>query len=241
MLVTLFGARSPSNTTRVRVRWPANMAEGTRRRQHLFSHPSVQRGSVLTLLLLTVVTQACSSGGHPASSTSPTSQRPGTLAPAFSLTDQFGHPEQLSNFRGRAVLLTFIDSHCTTLCPLTAELMTKTEQALGPPYSLQLLAINANPEFTSVSDVRKWSIEHRMLRRWLFLTGTVGQLRAVWQSYGIEAKVVHGDVAHTAVILLIDAVGRIRALFPIAAQRGGVGGEALSLARAVRPVVTSGS
>jgi protein SCO1/2 len=191
------------------------------------------------LLLSELLLQACASGGHPTGFGSMGSQQPAKAAPNFSLRDQFGHPEQLSNFRGRLVLLTFIDSHCTTLCPLTAELMTKTEQLLGPMYSLQLLAVNANPEFTSVSDVRKWSIEHRMLRRWLFLTGPVAELRAVWGSYEILAKVVHGDVAHTADIFLIDAGGRIRALFPIAGQRSGVSAEALSLARAVRLIATS--
>jgi protein SCO1/2 len=138
------------------------------------------------------------------------------------------------------VLLTFIDSHCTTLCPLTAELMTKTEQALGPTYPLRLLAINGNPEFTSVSDVRRWSSEHRMMRRWLFLTGPVARLRAVWKDYGIQVKIVHGDVAHTAAIFLIDAAGKVRALFPIAQSRG-IGAEAVSIARAVRMVGRSAS
>lgn len=199
---------------------------------------SLQRGAAIRLVLVALVLQACASGGqHDGSATS--SQQPSTPAPDFSLTDQFGHPEQLSKFRGHLVLLTFIDSRCTTLCPLTSELMTKTQDALGHEYSLQLLAVNANPVFASVSDVRSWSIEHRMLRRWLFLTGPVQDLRAVWRSYAIQANVIHGDVEHTAAILLIDPRGRIRALFPIAAKPGGIDAEARSLAQAVRAVAQS--
>ncbi len=203
-------------------------------------------GRALVVCLAVVISgalQGCASPRHPGSP-SAGSQQPalasGTPAPAFSLTDQFGRAQQLSDFRGHVVLLTFIDSHCTTVCPLTAELMTKTEQTLGPAHPVQLLAINANPDFTSVSDVRRWSIRHRMLRRWLFLTGPALDLRAAWSNYGIQDKVMKGDVAHTALIFLIDAKGDVRALFPIAA-RDSMGPEASYIARVVRTVATSGA
>lgn len=207
--------------------------------------PSARRRAPVVCLavVVSVVLQGCASPRH-AGSPSSDSQQPalasGTPAPAFSLTDQFGRPRQLSDFRGHLVLLTFIDSHCTTICPLTAELMTKTEQTLGPTYPVQLLAINANPDFTSVSDVRRWSIRHRMLRRWSFLTGPALDLRAVWSNYGIQDKVVKGDVAHTALIFLIDAQGDVRALFPIAA-RDSMGHEASYIARVVRTVAAAGA
>ncbi len=116
--------------------------------------------------------------------------------------------------------------------------MLKTEQTLGPGYPVQLLAINANPDATSTSDVRRWSRTHRMLRRWLFLTGPALALRAVWSDYGIQTKVVQGDVEHTALIFLIDASGNIRALFPIARQDS-MDSEASYIARVARTVTAS--
>lgn len=202
------------------------------------------RASTLALLLLGLSLAACGSGVHPAGVPPTSSQTPGlpatgTPAPDFSLTDQFGDPERLSDFRGRLVMLSFIDSHCATICPLTAELMTRTARTLGPRYPVQLLAINANPDFTSVSDVRSWSSRHRMLHRWLFLTAPLSELKTVWSSYGIQAEVVRGDVAHTAVIFLIDTAGRVRALVPIA-QRGGIDAEVPAIVRAVRSVAANG-
>src|SRR5207248_2312516 len=38
-------------------------------------------------------------------------------APNFTLTDQFRRPVSLSEFKGKVVLLAFIDSRCTTICP----------------------------------------------------------------------------------------------------------------------------
>src|SRR5437588_7744800 len=47
----------------------------------------------------------------------------GDVAPDFKLIDQFGQTVTLSSLRGREVVLAFIDSRCTTLCPLTSEIM----------------------------------------------------------------------------------------------------------------------
>lgn len=41
-------------------------------------------------------------------------------APDFQLTDHRGQPVDLSDFRGRAVALTFISTDCPDVCPLTA-------------------------------------------------------------------------------------------------------------------------
>src|SRR5579859_6520600 len=47
----------------------------------------------------------------------------GNLAPDFNLINQFGQPITLSSLRGHEVVLAFIDSRCTSLCPLTAQIM----------------------------------------------------------------------------------------------------------------------
>ena len=39
----------------------------------------------------------------------------GTPAPGFTLVDQFGRRVSLRQFRGRAVILAFVDSRCTTI------------------------------------------------------------------------------------------------------------------------------
>lgn len=41
-------------------------------------------------------------------------------APDFQLTDQNGSVVNLSDFRGKVVVLTFMDSKCQDTCPLTA-------------------------------------------------------------------------------------------------------------------------
>ena len=45
-------------------------------------------------------------------------------APEFTLTGQFGEPVSMHHFRGKAVVLAFVDSQCTTICPLTTATLT---------------------------------------------------------------------------------------------------------------------
>ena len=52
-------------------------------------------------------------------------------APDIKLVNQFGQPMSLSQFRGKIVMLSFEDSECTTVCPLTTQSMLEAKQMLG--------------------------------------------------------------------------------------------------------------
>jgi cytochrome oxidase Cu insertion factor (SCO1/SenC/PrrC family) len=145
----------------------------------------------------------------------PGTSLPGTVAPGFTLTDQFGAPVSLRQFRGKAVVIAFVDSRCTTVCPLTTWSMTQAVTMLGPAAArhVQLLGIDANPDATRVADVRAYSAAHQMMRSWEFLTGSYGQLAAVWHAYHVYAAASHGTIDHEPAVYLIDGSGRERTLY----------------------------
>ncbi len=143
---------------------------------------------------------------------------PGTAlsrpAPDFTLTDQFGKPVSLREFRGKVVILAFNDSECTTICPLTTTAMTDAKAMLGAAGSrVQLLGIDANPKATTVHDVLSYSSLHGLLREWRFLTGSLKHLKRVWASYGIEVAIERGQVDHTPALFVIGPDGRLRRLY----------------------------
>jgi len=143
---------------------------------------------------------------------------PGTpldaVAPAFTLTDQFGRRVSLSSFRGKVVVLSFNDPQCTTICPLTTTAMLEAKKLLGSAAAgVQLLGVGANPVATQVKWVRAYSQAHGMLHKWLFLTGSLPRLKRVWTSYGIGAAVVQGTIDHTPATYVIDPQGRETRLF----------------------------
>lgn len=141
---------------------------------------------------------------------------PGHLAPDFKLTNQFGKSVTFSSLRGHEVVLAFIDSRCTSLCPLTAEIMydAKARLSSSAASKVELVAINANPTATSVSVVQAWSINHGMLHQWLFLTGTAQQLQSVYRQFGVYVQVTSsGQDIHDPATYIIDASGHERLYF----------------------------
>jgi cytochrome oxidase Cu insertion factor (SCO1/SenC/PrrC family) len=191
-------------------------------------------------LALVVAMSACGASGGArtgAGATTPAQSTPsatgpsaivGKEAPDFSLVDQFNRRHELSDYQGKVVLLTFVSSHCKDICPLTAELLAETQDLMGGrAQTMQLVAVNANYIFRSVASVAKWSKEHAMMHRWLFLTGSSHQLFSVYSDYGVAP-----GAAHTIVVFLIDPSGKVEAVIPVAMQNG-LEAEAKVLAKAV--------
>ena len=140
----------------------------------------------------------------------------GKLAPDFTLTDQFGHSVTLSSLRGHEVVLAFIDARCKTLCPLTAQIMYNARTQLGASANgqIDLVAVNANPDATSVTEVQEWSISHGMLHQWEFLTGTSAQLQAIYHLYNVYDQVdASGNAVHDPITFILDAQGHERLSF----------------------------
>jgi cytochrome oxidase Cu insertion factor (SCO1/SenC/PrrC family) len=137
-------------------------------------------------------------------------------APQFRLTDQNGRQVSLASLRGKVVLLTFLDPVCTSDCPLIAQEFRAADQVLGAKSrNVQMVAIVANPVYRAVSYTRAFDSQERLssLPNWLFLTGSLAQLRQAWRNYSVAAEVVPsgGMIAHNDLAYVIDASGRTRA------------------------------
>jgi cytochrome oxidase Cu insertion factor (SCO1/SenC/PrrC family) len=136
-------------------------------------------------------------------------------APAFSLTNQHGHPVTLASLRGKVVLLTFLDPVCTSDCPLIAQEFRQADRLLGgQSRQVELVAVVTNPvynqpEYTAAFDRQ----EHlNSLPNWQYLTGSVAQLKKVWRQYGIAAQILPagGMIGHSDIAYVIDRFGRTR-------------------------------
>lgn len=133
----------------------------------------------------------------------------GIPAPGFTLTNQFGQRMSLRDFRGKVVILAFADSECTTVCPLTSQSMLAAKQLLGAAgRKVALLAVDANPVATKVADVMAYSRAHGMVNQWDFLTGSKGQLSAVWKDYHIYVQIQKGLIDHTPAVFILGPSGR---------------------------------
>ena len=134
----------------------------------------------------------------------------------FELVDQNDSSIRLSDFRGRLVVLTFMDSQCEDTCPLTAVHFREVYRQLDQNEAGQIvfLGINVNLEANTVSDVlettRAWRLDE--IPNWHFLTGDRDSLEPVWKDYGVSAA-PNSDghsIMHTPGTFLIDSLGQKR-------------------------------
>jgi cytochrome oxidase Cu insertion factor (SCO1/SenC/PrrC family) len=142
-------------------------------------------------------------------------------APGFALTDQAGKPVSLAAYRGRPVIVTFIDPLCRNLCPLEAKVLNDVVHGLPAASRPTILAVStnvyANARKYLLQDVRKW----QLVPQWRWAVGGSAQLAAVWKHYQVQVLVttkkiagvtVH-EIAHTEAAFLVDPAGYQRALF----------------------------
>jgi cytochrome oxidase Cu insertion factor (SCO1/SenC/PrrC family) len=142
---------------------------------------------------------------------------PGQAAPGFPLTDQSGRTMALSGFRGKVVVLQFMDPHCTDICPIVAQEFADAYRDLGPGAGkVVFAAVNVNPYYRSVHAVAAFSAGQRLtaIPGWHFFTGSLAALRAAWNGYHIAVSAPRpgGDILHTSAIYVIDRQGKERYL-----------------------------
>jgi len=163
----------------------------------------------------------------------------GTPAPQFVLRDQDDRLTSLAQFRGKVVVLAFVDSQCTSICPLTTESMVQALRLLGPTAArVQLLGINANPLALTVADVAAYTRAHEMQADWRFLTGSLPELKRVWRGYHVYVAAVHNDIDHQPVVMLIDGQGRERTVYFTQFRYEGVLQQAQVLADGISRLLT---
>jgi cytochrome oxidase Cu insertion factor (SCO1/SenC/PrrC family) len=136
-------------------------------------------------------------------------------APGFSLTDQDGRTVSLASLRGKVVLMTFLDPVCTTDCPIIAQELKQAGQMLGAQAgNVELVAVVANPTYRSTAFTRAFDRQEGMtsVPNWLYLTGSLSQLSAVWRYYGVTVQDLPAGAmaAHNDLAVVIDPAGRIR-------------------------------
>lgn len=142
-------------------------------------------------------------------------------APDFGLVDQVGRPVSMSAYRGRPVIVTFIDPLCRNLCPLAAQVLDEVDRQLPPSRRLPIVAVSVDPWADSRADLRLDFREWRLVAQWRWAVGTPKQLANVWKRWGVGVSVATKRIAGTAIHIithdefafLVDPDGYERALF----------------------------
>ncbi|HLJ58486.1 MAG TPA: SCO family protein [bacterium] len=152
----------------------------------------------------------------------------------FRLLDQAGHHVTLASFRGKAVALTFLYTHCPDVCPVIAEKMREASTMLGASTArVAFVAVSVDPRGDTPEAVRAFLVAHRVTYNLVYLTGPLETLRPVWAHYyiGTGANQVNSAasdestpsidlVTHNSMVYVIDPRGSIRLFLPASFSPG---------------------
>jgi protein SCO1 len=143
---------------------------------------------------------------------------PPKSAPPISLRNYLGQPVNLAGFRGKAVLVTFLYTHCPTACPLIAADLHTALGMLSPAEAakLQIIAVSVDPRGDTPKTVTAFLRVHQMTGRMLYLLGSTDELARVWKLWGVGSVKDAQEpdfINHTAIVYGIDADGRLRSLY----------------------------
>jgi protein SCO1/2 len=134
------------------------------------------------------------------------------------LRDSVGEPVDLSSYRGKAVLITFIYSHCPDVCPLIVGNLHTAQAELGArAANMQILAVSTDPRGDTPKAVNKFLAAHNMTGRMKYLIGSQAELGRVWKQWNIVANPDKSNpdlVEHSALIYGVAANGKVTTLYP---------------------------
>ena len=141
----------------------------------------------------------------------------GAPAPDISLFDQNGQAVSLAGLeqQGKVIVLEFMDSHCTDICPIISQEFVVAHRELGSAVSnVAFVGVNVNPFHLAQSDVAAFTNEQGLnqLPEWHFLTGSLDQLQGAWKKYGVavQAPNPNVDVVHSDTLYFIEPTGHQR-------------------------------
>src|SRR4051794_2013155 len=151
---------------------------------------------------------------------------PQVVAPPLQLRDSLGHPVDIAQQRGHAVLVTFIYAHCPDVCPLIVGNLHTSIAKLGPEASkLKIIAVSTDPKGDTAATVRRFLKAHEMTGKMEYLIGSRRQLERVWSDWHIVAKRAKKTpefVEHSALIYGITGSGKLTTIYPANFKRADV-------------------
>lgn len=144
------------------------------------------------------------------------------------MRNQNGTPISLKQFRGRSVIVTFIDPVCRNLCPLEAKTLGRVVAQMPASQRPAVVAVSVNQWADArrnlLLDESKWSLPSS----WQWAVGAPTDLARVWKDYAIGVSVATRTIAgikvrritHTEAAYVVDPSGHERALYlyPFLAQ-----------------------
>jgi protein SCO1 len=114
-------------------------------------------------------------------------------------------PAELND--GRPLVVNFIYTSCTTICPMNSQVFEQFQGDLGGEReSVHLISISIDPEQDTPAHLRKYAAQFHARHGWDHYTGKIADIIAVQRAFGAY----RGDkMSHTPLTLMRSSPGKL--------------------------------
>jgi len=161
----------------------------------------------------------------PSATSGYTEAKEGDEVPSYQLVNQDGKEIRLNDYRGKALLVTFIYTRCPIpdYCALMSNNFAKIDRELEKQPDLyqktHLLSITIDPEYDKPSVLRSYGAAHteryqdETFSHWEFATGTPDQIKGVAQYFGLRYFNEKDQIVHGLRTAVISPSGKVMKVF----------------------------
>jgi protein SCO1/2 len=149
----------------------------------------------------------------------------GDEVPNFTLRNQDDRQIHIRDYRGRALLLTFIYTRCPVpdYCTLMSNNFAQIDRALGEDPEVyaktHLLSISIDPDYDTPKVLRSYGAAHteryqnETFAHWEFATGTKDQVKEIAQYFGLTYFPEKDQIIHALRTVIVTPEGKIGKIY----------------------------
>ncbi len=150
-----------------------------------------------------------------------TQPEPGAEVPNFSLLNQDGKRIRLHQYRGQALVVTFIYTRCPLpdYCPLMSRHFAQIDRALEEDPAryprTHLLSVSFDPDFDTPEVLRRYAATYlgkkgrAAFERWEFASGTEQEIKQITSFFGLIYWPEADQIIHSLSTTLISPEGKV--------------------------------
>lgn len=138
----------------------------------------------------------------------------GQKVPDFAVTDENGHQVHLHDYKGKAVLITFVYTRCPlpNYCPLMSRNFALLQERLDKeiPGRFHLITMSFDPEHDTPEVLKHYAEAFTQDENtWTFATGTIQQVQQLAGEFGLVYFPDAGAITHDLRTALVAPDGRL--------------------------------